>query len=243
MTALNIGFQSFDQARRILDELVERLKPSRVEISLFPIAYDTLSQSSANYHILVLNSTPSNWEWLDMLLQIRRSQRQIPIILLVPKGGLKEKITRLKVDRSLIIIDDPALLEGILKKFFAPPPEAKKRVLFVDDDPNVLSGYKRTFYKAPWEVLTASGARQAIEMLGTQKIDLLVTDIKMPGMHGFQLIEEVRKENRELPIIVCSGYHGMKKDADVFFLNVSAFIEKPVNMATLLETINRILPS
>ncbi|PIX18251.1 MAG: hypothetical protein COZ70_15215, partial [Deltaproteobacteria bacterium CG_4_8_14_3_um_filter_51_11] len=123
MTALNIGFQSFDQARQILDELVERLKPSSVEISLFPIAYDTLSQSSANYHILVLNSTPSNWEWLDMLLQIRRSQRQIPIILFVPKGGLKEKITRLKEDRSLIIIDDPALLEGILKKFFAPPPE------------------------------------------------------------------------------------------------------------------------
>lgn len=241
MTALNIGYQPFDQSQKTLGGLVERLQPSRIKTSLFPIAYDTLSQSSVKYHILLLNSTPSDWEWLDILLQMRQSQRQIPIILLVPKGSLKEKITRLREDRSLLVIDDPALLEGILKKFFAPPPEVKKRVLFVDDDPNVLSGYNRTFYKAPWEVLTASGARQAIEMLGTQKIDLLVTDIKMPGMHGFQLIEEIRKENRDLPIIVCSGYHGMKKDADVFFLNVSAFIEKPVNMATLLETINRIL--
>ncbi len=125
MTALNIGYQPFDQSQRTLGELVERLQPSRLEITLIPIAHDSLSQSTAQYHLLLLYSSPADWEWLDILLQIRRGQRQIPIILLVPKGGLKEKITRLREDRSLPVIDDPALLEGILKKFFALPPESK----------------------------------------------------------------------------------------------------------------------
>lgn len=237
---INIGYQPGERCQRAISEIVGRVRSSRLKLQFFPITYESIAKADIALHILLLDGSRESWEWYDIVAFMRRKDMRIPVILILANGVLKEKVVRVKEDKGLLIIDDTTMMESLFRKIFVVP-EDKKVVLFVDDDPNVLSGYKRSFYKAPYEILTAESAQEALETLRLEDVDVMVTDIKMPGMHGFQLIEEVRKVNKRIPIIVCSGYHKMKEDSDLFFLNVAAFISKPVDMSILSETIRRVL--
>lgn len=78
-------------------------------------------------------------------------------------------------------------------------------------------------------------------MVDREQVDLVVTDIKMPDMHGFTLISKIRKENNTIPIIVCSAYPGLRQDADLVLSKVAAFLEKPVSMEALESRIKELL--
>jgi len=70
-----------------------------------------------------------------------------------------------------------------------------KRILFVDDEPLVLQGLERSLrsMRNEWEMVFAPGGSEALEMMGRQAFDIVVTDMKMPGMDGAQLLDEVKK--------------------------------------------------
>ncbi|MGH7281741.1 MAG: response regulator [Polyangiaceae bacterium] len=64
-------------------------------------------------------------------------------------------------------------------------------VLFVDDEPAILNATRRSLRSEPYEVLTASSAKDALAILATRQIDVLVSDARMPEMSGFELIAKV----------------------------------------------------
>ena len=73
-------------------------------------------------------------------------------------------------------------------------------VLFVDDELAILNSMRRTLRSEPYEVLTATSVREALQILATRPIDVLVSDARMPETSGFELIERVRKQ---YPLTVC----------------------------------------
>ena len=93
----------------------------------------------------------------------------------------------------------------------------------------------------PWQILTASSGKKTLELLDKEEIDLIITDIKMPNMHGIDLIKKIRKINTNIPIVVCSGYHGMKEDDDMRFYNIAAFLEKHLEVDILGNKIKELL--
>jgi CheY-like chemotaxis protein len=72
---------------------------------------------------------------------------------------------------------------------------------------------------------------------------LIVTDIKMPEMHGMELISKIRSKNKDIPIVVSSGYPGMKEDVDLKYHGIVAFISKPIDDSKLYSELARILES
>lgn len=84
----------------------------------------------------------------------------------------------------------------------------KKRILFVDDEPNILQGLKRMLrnQRHEWEMDFAEGGEQALELLAQEQFDAIVSDMKMPGMDGAQLLEEVKKRHPEMVRFILSGY-------------------------------------
>ena len=74
-----------------------------------------------------------------------------------------------------------------------------------------------------------------------EEIDLNITDIKMPNMHGIDLIKNIRNIDANIPIIVCSGYHSMKEDDNMQFYNLAAFLEKPLEADILENKIKELL--
>lgn len=69
----------------------------------------------------------------------------------------------------------------------------------------------------------------------------MITDIKMPEIHGVELVSRIREDHSELPIIICSGYHGMKDDQILQFCNIAHFLEKPADPNVLKAKIKELL--
>lgn len=84
----------------------------------------------------------------------------------------------------------------------------KLSILFVDDDTNIISGLKRMLHqlRKEWNLYFAGGAKEAIEILESSKIDVIVSDIRMPGIDGTQLLKKVQHSYPHIIRITLSGY-------------------------------------
>src|SRR5512133_3955291 len=80
-------------------------------------------------------------------------------------------------------------------------------ILFVDDEPEVLGLLRRTFPPQDgYEALTAGGAEEALKILSEREVELLVTDQRMPGMSGVELVSEARRKRPDLCAILLTAY-------------------------------------
>lgn len=112
------------------------------------------------------------------------------------------------------------------------------KVLIVDDDSafleSLIDGMRQ--YTEDYTYLEAGNGREALEILGDETIDVLVTDLKMPKMDGFELIARVVKDNPDLPCIVMTAY-GTAEIERAFDEYSIAYIEKPIDIDQLHKLI------
>jgi CheY-like chemotaxis protein len=85
---------------------------------------------------------------------------------------------------------------------------AARVILLVEDDPVQIRQYARVLRLAGYEVLQASTAMDALGILNERRIDLLLTDLKMPGMNGQSLVEHVKRHHPGIPVGVVTAYPG-----------------------------------
>jgi DNA-binding response OmpR family regulator len=111
-------------------------------------------------------------------------------------------------------------------------------LLIVDDDPNVLEVLDARLISAGFQVYKASSGGQALKLLQKTPVDLMVSDMKMPGMSGMELLIEARKLRPELPIVFLTAY-GTIPDA-VLAVKAGAvdYLAKPFDGRELLAKIN-----
>ncbi len=86
------------------------------------------------------------------------------------------------------------------------PRDSSPHILLVDDNSHGLVARKAILEELGYRILTAKNGEEALELYSTQRIDVLVTDYKMPRMNGLQLIQEVRKSDSDARIILLSGF-------------------------------------
>jgi HD-like signal output (HDOD) protein len=115
-----------------------------------------------------------------------------------------------------------------------------KRILFVDDEPMVLSGLQRSLrlMRSEWEMVFAPGGNEALAAMDLQKFDIIVTDMRMPGMDGAQLLEEVQKRSPQTLRMVLSG----QSDRETILRSVNPahqFISKPCEAEELKSRLIR----
>lgn len=113
-------------------------------------------------------------------------------------------------------------------------------ILFVDDDPNILSGLQRMLrsMRREWQMYFASGGNEALEIFDKTGIDVIVSDMKMPGMDGAGLLQEVRTRYPHTVRLILSGY----SEKEMIMKSVGAahqYISKPCDSEVLKEKIQR----
>jgi len=117
-------------------------------------------------------------------------------------------------------------------------PDDKHVILCVDDEAIPLVLRKSVLEKFGYSVLTASSGAEALRLLESNRVDLVLTDMLMPGMNGTQLAREVKAKRPELPVVLYSGVNEMPEDAsyaDLFLSKVAG----PVHMCTKIgEVLN-----
>ena len=114
-----------------------------------------------------------------------------------------------------------------------------KSILIVDDSKIVLDISEFVVTSAGYRALTAVSGNEALEILGRQKIDLIMIDINMPGMDGYTLISTVRSDNqfKKVPIIIITTEAEAKDKKKGFDAGADAYIIKPIVPEELLAHI------
>ena len=105
----------------------------------------------------------------------------------------------------------------------------KKRILFVDDEPMVLKGLQRTLRKmrGAWDMAFASSAQEALAILDNNPMDVIISDMKMPEMSGFELLRSIKKEHPDTGVIIMINYGDTYTVKDALLLGADEYITKP----------------
>ncbi len=217
------------------------LKNLNYDVYFFLDINELLHMDKKDLDIILLEPDMNSWKWLDILIKANQILPEIPVVLFSLEANAENGFFRLSDDSTVFLADDVKLLTENLDHIIKTGGSLKKKILFVDDESNILKSYNRMLRKMPWQILSALSGDKALELLNTEEIDLIITDIKMPNMHGIDLIKKIRKIDPNIPIVICSGYHGMKEDDDMRFYNIAAFLEKPLEADILENKIKELL--
>jgi DNA-binding response OmpR family regulator len=114
-------------------------------------------------------------------------------------------------------------------------------ILVVDDDPAILDLVSQVLAEEGYEVLTASSGRTAVDLAFAHLPRLILLDLMMPEMNGWQVVGALKASSRTraLPILLLSARRDMDKTAAE--LGVTAYLEKPFDLDELLSNVQRIL--
>ncbi len=125
----------------------------------------------------------------------------------------------------------------------APPPPRPDvlRVLVVDDESSIREMLSKTLALADYEVDTAPDAPAALDLLRSAPAayDLLIADLKMPGMDGLSLIRQVKQLRSGLPIIIITGFSTESSAIEAVNLGVAAYLTKPFRVPQVLAAAAR----
>lgn len=103
----------------------------------------------------------------------------------------------------------------------------KEKILVIDDEDVILQLFRDILTRINYEVKTATSGKEGIKLFEDERFDLIITDIKMPGISGIDIIRHVRENNNEVPIIVVTGHGTIDIAIDSLKLGSQGFILKP----------------
>jgi CheY-like chemotaxis protein len=114
-------------------------------------------------------------------------------------------------------------------------------ILIVDDEPVLLDIMAEWFKNFAGQVFCAANGNEALEMLGAQKIDLIITDVRMPAMDGVTLLKRLQAAGSYTPsLIFVTGFADIEA-RDAYELGAEALLEKPIERDDLIEVVRRSL--
>ncbi|HKJ02047.1 MAG TPA: response regulator [Longimicrobiales bacterium] len=114
---------------------------------------------------------------------------------------------------------------------------AHKKVMFVDDEESVRTSWDRYLSAQGFEVTTAEDGGKAISKLRNEEVDVVVSDLKMPGVDGVQLLEWIHSKRPETQFILLTGYGSEDVERTVRQLGAFDYLNKPISPDTLAAVV------
>ena len=111
------------------------------------------------------------------------------------------------------------------------------KLLIVDDEIDVREFAKRFFLKRNIEVFTASGGGDALQIIGTERPDLVLLDVQMEGINGIEMLKKLRAGNNRVKVIMVTGAEDINIINEANLLDVKGYIHKPL----ILEELEKIV--
>lgn len=122
------------------------------------------------------------------------------------------------------------------------PGEAPKaRILVIDDEEVVHVSLKRILGRRGHQIFTSLTAQEGLEIIESEQLDMVITDLMMPEMNGLELLEELKNRDIEVPILMITGYPTIKTALQALRLGAVDYLAKPFTRKELLAPVNRAL--
>jgi excisionase family DNA binding protein len=122
-----------------------------------------------------------------------------------------------------------------------PVRSARQRVLVVDDEASIRDLLSKTLALAEYDVDTAPDGTSALDRMRAFNYDLLIADLKMPGMDGLTLIRQAKRIKADLPIIIITGFSTESSAIEAVNLGVAGYLTKPFRVPQVLAAASKAL--
>lgn len=115
------------------------------------------------------------------------------------------------------------------------------KILVVEDNKNLLFLMKSRLEQSGYEVLLAENGQEALRLLESFRVDLIISDIMMPHMDGFELIESLREANYNMPILIVTAKESFEDKERGFRLGTDDYMVKPIDMNEMILRVAALL--
>jgi DNA-binding NtrC family response regulator len=117
----------------------------------------------------------------------------------------------------------------------------KSRILVVDDEDTLRTVLSQELNGEGYEVDTAADGQIAIDTLKNKQFELILLDIKMPNVNGFEVLKYIKQNHPKLKVIMLTGFADLKNAIESKKLGAEDFVSKPYDLVDLITTIERVL--
>lgn len=115
------------------------------------------------------------------------------------------------------------------------------RILIVDDEPDMRLAVRNVLKLRGYEISEAGDGPSALEMARESRPDLVLLDMRLPGMDGIEVLDGLKKIDDTVPVVMITGYGHIQSAVDVMKLGASEYLQKPFENAQLVETVKRFI--
>jgi two-component system response regulator HydG len=117
----------------------------------------------------------------------------------------------------------------------------KERILVVDDSPDTLEVLKRNLESEGYLVFTAPGAVEAIKIIESSPVDLVITDLKMPEVDGLSLVRHIQANYKDMGVMMITGYPSIEGAVEAIKFGAEEYLSKPFTDEELFSAVSRVL--
>ncbi|MBP3578582.1 MAG: response regulator transcription factor [Lachnospiraceae bacterium] len=115
------------------------------------------------------------------------------------------------------------------------------KILVVEDDNELNRLFCKTLVRNGYEALNASDAVRALEILETESVDLIISDVMMPGIDGFEFVRQLREAQMTLPVMMITAKSDIKDKQSGFLSGADDYMVKPVDLQEMLLRVQALL--
>src|SRR5438067_9062902 len=120
-------------------------------------------------------------------------------------------------------------------------PTEQAKILVVEDHPDIRKSLELFLGEKGFRVKIANDAPRALELLGEEPVDLILSDVRMPGMTGLDLLCHLKERDPEIQLVLMSAYSSVKDAVEAIRLGAADYVEKPIDFRRLERVIQTVL--
>jgi two-component system response regulator FlrC len=113
-------------------------------------------------------------------------------------------------------------------------------ILVVEDDPDLREALCDTLNLSSMQTIEAEDAEDALDILSKERVNLIISDVQMPGMDGHALLKVAKRQFPEIPFVLITAYSDVAKAVEAIQMGAADYIAKPFEAAVLIEMVNRL---
>ncbi|MFH1070279.1 MAG: response regulator [Candidatus Glassbacteria bacterium] len=113
-----------------------------------------------------------------------------------------------------------------------------KRILIVDDDPQILTFLSDMLAEERYTLEISAGGEEALRKLEEKKFHLVISDVRMPGIDGFELLKAIKERFKKTKVILMTGYTDDYDISDALILGADDYITKPFDVSRVMLAVN-----
>ena len=111
------------------------------------------------------------------------------------------------------------------------------KILLVDDEQDFITTLSERLFLRGFKTNTAFDGESALQFLEENEVDIIVLDLKMPGMGGMEVLQKIREHDQRVRVIIQTGHGTTKEEGETGQLGVVSFIRKPVDIEVLISSL------